>query len=108
MDQERFFVTVQASPLEIVAIVIGALTALLFFGVLVWTIKTAIEARRANDLTSTEMDIRLRASIGIQIPIYPDNFPAGADRVARFTLPVKNHGATPANEIDIHVNAGRS
>ena len=60
MEQERFFVTVHVSGWEIAAVIVGGLTAFLFLGVLIWTIKTAKEARRANDRADREVDIRLR------------------------------------------------
>jgi hypothetical protein len=46
-------------------------TVILFIGVLIFTILSFREARRSNNRSAEEMDIRLRPRIGIRPPVPP-------------------------------------
>ena len=69
---------------------------------------SADEAQAANKRAAEEMDIRLRASIGIGIPIVEDSgFPSDANLTAvRIRLPIRNYGETPATNMDLFPRAG--
>ena len=101
------------------AVIVGIVTSTLFFLVLLAQViatcytrraanaarSAADEARRANNIAEQETVIRHQPSLAIHMPDLPppDN---QADPVI-LSVPIKNHGEWPANEIDIFLEANR-
>ena len=99
---KEIFVVTPVSTLEIAAVIIGGITALLFLAVLVYTIRSVNQAKRANERADVEMDIRPRIGIGLPIPPVMGR----VFETRQCQMPITNYGETPADEIDIHVAAG--
>jgi hypothetical protein len=119
--EQRFLVTLHVSPLEIAAVVIGAITLFLFAWILWYTRKTAVEAKRANDRADDEVSKRLRPWIGIgspsvmsvisglgvnlanRTPIEPLRIPEAMrnddDGVIVLGIRIINYGAMPASSV---------
>lgn len=118
---DRYFYVVTESSWTDPGVIVGVITAVLFLSVLVAqvlatratsrsadaatksaqaSIDSANAAQQANTMAAAEMDIRLRATIGIGMPVLrPESI--WPYRQIGYEIPVRNFGETPADNMDM-------